>query len=326
MDSIDERFFEIFDKIEAEYDELFGLVSSVEIMSDHKLYNHYLSKMKKIESLALKIKKYKALKIDLQTTIELENESGENFEKDKNEIKTKQSELLKELKTEYASMKETKIEQVSVEVCSKDDEEFLLLLASLFENYAKLKDFEIEKNDEKNGTIILKIVGENVSGLFKNFSGKIKKVLRGEETFATIVVLKNENQEVVIDEKDLIIQTSKSSGAGGQHINKTESAVKIIHIPTGIFGECQDERSQVKNKERAMQRLIEKITQNSKENAEKLEKNQRKEQKNKIFASTPAVVFDFDANKVSFSLNKKEYKLKEILNGDLDQIFNDRVE
>ena len=152
-------------------------------------------------------------------------------------------------------------------------------------------------------------------GIYNKLSkicGKIKKIDRGVETEIVVAVLKKNNDEIVIDENDLQIQTSKSSGAGGQHINKTESAVKVTHIPTGISAECQDERSQTKNKEKAIARLYEKIAQSNLKKAQKNEEKQRKEIKNKIFASTPAIIFDFDANKVFVSETKKYYSLKYI--------------
>ena len=172
----------------------------------------------------------------------------------------------------------------------------------------------------------MKIKGKSVYALLKIFSGKAKKVLRGVETFANIVVLKTEEVETDIREEDLIIQTSRSGGAGGQHINKTESAVKIIHVPTGLFAECQDERSQGKNKEKAMQALQKKIEQRVLENQQKNIKNQRKEIRNKLFSATAELVIDFDANKVLLNSNKSEYKLKEIISGNLDLIINNQAD
>ena len=138
-----------------------------------------------------------------------------------------------------------------------------------------------------------------------------------------VVVLLDSEKEIELREEDIAIEISKSSGAGGQHINKTESAVKLIHLPTGITAECQDERSQGKNKEKAMTALKEKILQKSKENRENNIKNQRNSLKTAIFADTPVLIFDFDRNRVVDNRTKKNYNLKEILAGNINNISSD---
>lgn len=315
MENMTETFAEILETIEKEYDELQELVLAVEIMSDHKLYNHYLKKIKKIEIIANNYKKYKGLIKDI-ASLDDEFEIGE--------FQSEAENLLNQIKNDYQSFREEKEECVQIEICSKDDVEFKNQLVGVFKNYAINNGFEF--NDiSGSDTAKFEIVGGNVHKQLNLFSGKVKKILCGKEVQASIVVLKKDNFDIEIKDEDLLIQTSKSSGAGGQHINKTESAVKIIHLPTGIFAECQDERSQTKNKEKAVAWLIEKIAQKSKEKAEKQEKNQRKNLKNKLFASTPVVVFDFDLNKVFVTSERNEYKLKDILEGRLEQIIHNQI-
>ena len=108
-----------------------------------------------------------------------------------------------------------------------------------------------------------------------------------------------------------------------EHINKTESAVKLLHVPTGLTVECQDERSQTKNKERAMSLLKEKISQYYLKNNENYIKNQRNTIKNAIFSNTSSVVFDFDKHKVFVANLKKDYDLNAIVGGNLKLISND---
>ena len=326
MMSVNDKFQTAFNEIECEYDELSELTNSVEIMSDHKLYNFYLSRLKSIEQIANKIKELKICQGDYDAILELTTQGENGLVEELETLKSKQENLENEIKELLANKKQRQNEKVSIEINSKEDAELSETMSGLFEDYSKLKGFDFEKDNQSAGEIVLTISGDGVYGQFKIFSGKIKKVLRGVETTCLVVVLKQEASDVQVDEKDLEIQTSRSSGAGGQHINKTESAVKITHIPTGIFAECQDERSQTKNKEKAMAALIKKIAQKQQEKAIKFEKNQRNELKNKIFGSTPSVIFDYDANKVFVTNNKTEYKLKDILNGELGLIINNSVE
>ena len=326
MMSVDDKFQTIFDKIEGEYDELYELTNSVEVMSDHKLYNFYLSKLKSIEQIAKKIKELKICQSDYNAILDLTAQGETGLDEELETLKIKQQGFENEIKELLANKKQKENEKVSIEINSKEDSDLVEIISGLFENYSNLKGFEFKKDSQSFGEIVLIISGDGVYEQFKIFAGKIKKLLRGIETTCLVVVLKQEESEVEIDEKDLEIQTSRSSGAGGQHINKTESAVKITHIPTGIFAECQDERSQTKNKEKAMNALLKKIAQKQQEKAMKFEKNQRKELKNKIFGSTPSVIFDYDANKVFVTSNKTEYKLKDILNGELGLIINNSVE
>lgn len=324
MNSLDEKFCKKFEDIEKEYDELQELVSSVEIMSDHKLLRFYQKKLKKIEKIAQKIKELNRLAEDCRVLYELKEQGDDGVCAEIEAIEGYLDELANEIKKMILKLSEKSFEKVTVEITSKEDSEFLEIVVGLFEKYSLNEGFDFEKIAQSDGFKLM-ISGDGVYNQFKIFSGKAKRVMNGVETSCLIVVLKELKDEIILDEKDLIIQTSKSSGAGGQHINKTESAVKITHVPTGISVECQDERSQTKNKEKAMKWLLEKITQKQIEKSKKNEKIQRNELKNKIFGSTAVVVFDYDTNRILLTTNKSEYKLKDIFNEDIGLIINNSV-
>ena len=143
---------------------------------------------------------------------------------------------------------------------------------------------------------------------------------------ATVAVLPQvEEIDFKLDEKDLKIDTFRSSGAGGQHVNKTESAIRITHIPTGLVVECQDERSQYKNKDRAMQILRAKLYEAEQEKQTAALAAERKSQVGSGDRSGRIRTYNFPQNRVTdhrLSGDNRSYNIDRIINGDLDMLID----
>ena len=331
MDAVTQKYFNLFEKLEAEYDEYSEFLSAVEIMSDNKLFVHYLTKRNQVKNIATAFKKYKQLLQDILVANELlqieEDENERNVLKNKiQEIETEATVLFEEIKSMYYERGEKANQKTKIEISYKaGDKLFVVETKEMFQNFANENELKVEIISETESQISLYVIGENSYEVLKNFNGAIKKVQNGNESLILVVALLSDESEIEFKEEDIEIQISKSSGAGGQHINKTESAVKLIHIPTGITAECQDERSQGKNKEKAMAALKQKILQKSKENNEKYIKNQRNSMKTAIFSDTAVLIFDFDRNRVVDNRTKKNYEIKDIIQGNLKIIASDLI-
>ena len=141
---------------------------------------------------------------------------------------------------------------------------------------------------------------------------------------ATVAVLPEaEEVEVSIDPGDLQIDTFRSSGAGGQHINKTESAIRITHLPTGLVVECQDERSQHKNKEKAMRVLRSRLLEREQERERERVAADRRTQVGSGDRSERIRTYNFPQGRVTdHRINLTLYKLDAVMNGALDELID----
>jgi peptide chain release factor 1 len=178
---------------------------------------------------------------------------------------------------------------------------------------------------------IMSISGANVHRLLQ-YEGGIHRVQRVPETEAqgrvhtsaiTIAVLLEplESEEIFIDERDLQIDTYRSSGAGGQHVNKTDSAVRITHIPSGVVVTCQEERSQHKNKEKAMRFLAAKLADREKQKQEAEMTVNRSSQVGSGDRSEKIRTYNFPQNRVTdHRIGLTLYKLDRVMQGDLDDM------
>ena len=217
---------------------------------------------------------------------------------------------------------------------------FAMDLFRMYSGYTKSRGWSLEvtsaSETELGGikTISFVVEGEGVWSRLKYEGGthKVRRVPKTESSgriqtsAATVAVLPMaEEVDFSIDPKDLKIDTFRSSGAGGQHVNKTESAIRITHLPTGVVVECQDERSQYKNKDRAMQVLRSKLYEREREQRDQAMTLRRRSQVGSGDRSEKIRTYIFMRNQVieeRLTGDAKEYHLDQILAGRLDPMID----
>lgn len=219
-------------------------------------------------------------------------------------------------------------------------EEAALFAADLYRMYslyAAARGWQVElmnANETELGgyrEIVFSVEGEKVFSRLKFESG-IHRVQRVPVTDSqgkiqtsavTVAVLPEADEvEIRIDPKDLKIDTFRSSGAGGQHINKTESAIRITHLPTGLVVECQDERSQYKNKDRAMKILRSRLLEQAEQEQNDAIAADRRRQVGSGDRSGRIRTYNFPQNRVSdHRIELTLYRLDAVMNGDLDLLI-----
>ena len=213
-------------------------------------------------------------------------------------------------------------------------------LYKMYSKYAEKNSWNIElinvTESDHGGykEIILKVIGDDIYGQLKFESGthRVQRVPDTETqgrihtSASTVAVLPaiEEIDQVDINPADLRIDTYRASGAGGQHVNKTDSAVRITHLPTGTVSECQDGRSQHKNKAQAMSILHSKLLLHEQEQQKKDTAEERKSLIGSGDRSERIRTYNFPQGRITdHRINLTLYKLEQILEGDIEQLINE---
>ena len=294
-----------------------------------------------IEQLVEAGRRYKKMHADLQEAEAIMNDPDMETEfkviatEEYYELKEKLPELEKEIQILLLPKDEADDRNVMLEVrAGTGGEEASLFAAELFrmyERYAASKGWKFEMlsvNDTGLGgykEAVAQICGNSVFAKLKFESG-VHRVQRVPETesggrvhtsAATVAVLPEATEvDVQINDADLDIMTCRASGAGGQHVNKTDSAIRIVHKPTGIAVECQEERSQFKNKEKAMTRLRTALYDMQRQALDKERSDNRKNQVGSGDRSERIRTYNFPQGRVTdHRINKTSYQLTEVMNG-----------
>ena len=341
LDTILERVNEINEKL-----------SQPEIISDNKLMVKLSKELKNLQPIADLYNEYKKSKqdlIDAEEMIALESDAEmKEFLTAEIEVqKEKQQKMEEELKILLLPKDENDDKNVILEIrAGAGGEEAALFGAEILRMYNKYAErnrwkFEItELNDTelggvKEATALIK--GTNVYEKLKYESGvhRVQRVPDTEtqgrvhtSTITVAVLPEVEEVEFEILDKDLKIDTCRSSGAGGQNVNKTESAIRITHLPSGLVVECQDERSQHKNKDRAMQILRSKLYEAEQAKQSAALASERRSQIGSGDRSERIRTYNFPQNRVTdhrLSGDAKNFNIQNIINGDLDGLIDSLV-
>jgi peptide chain release factor 1 len=211
-------------------------------------------------------------------------------------------------------------------------------LLRMYARYAERLGWSVEVLSESPGEhggykeVISRIIGRGAFSLLKFESGthRVQRVPATEAqgrihtSACTVAILPElaEVEAVELNPADLRIDTYRSSGAGGQHVNKTDSAIRVTHIPTGIVVECQDERSQHKNRSRALSLLKARLLSAEREKQQSQQAQTRKLQVGSGDRSERIRTYNFPQGRVTdHRINLTLYKLDDVMNGDLDELI-----
>ena len=341
----------MFDKLEAvvnRYEQIGEELTHPEIVSNNELFRKLMKEHSELTPIVEKYREYAAAKESERQALEILGES--NLDK---ELKELAEEELKEAKENIAVFAdELKIlllpkdpnddKNVIVEIRGgAGGEEAALFAGSLFRMYsmyAESRRWSIEitnANETELGgykEISFMIEGSGAYSRFKYESG-VHRVQRVPDTetqgrihtsTVTVAVLPEaEDVELEINPADLKIDTFRSSGAGGQHINKTSSAIRVTHLPTGTVVECQDERSQFKNKDKALKILRSRLLDAAQREHDEAIASDRKSQVGTGDRSERIRTYNYPQGRLTdHRIGLTLYKLEQILNGDLDEVID----
>ncbi len=333
--------------IKERYEQLTALLSDPAVIGDQNRYRELSKEQAGLTDIVNAYDEYMAADAEIESCKAMLEEADdaamrEMIHEELNELNAKEHELSEQLKVMLLPKDPNDDKDVIIEVrAGTGGEEAALFGADLlrmYTRYAERHGYKAELMNEnyteKGGVkeVVLSLQGKGAYSRMKFESG-VHRVQRVPETesqgrihtsAATVAVLPEaEDVEVDINPNDLQIDTYRSGGAGGQHVNKTESAIRITHIPTGLVVQCQDERSQHKNRDKAMRVLKSRLLELYQSKAAEAEADERKNQVGSGDRSERIRTYNFPQSRVTdHRIGLTLYKLEAFLDGDMDEVID----
>lgn len=336
--------FQKLDAVEQRYEELNKKIADPEIIARTSEWTQYMKEHAEIEEVVLKYKEYKKVKQSLADAEELmkDPEMKELAEEEARENREKLPKLEEELKILLIPKDPDDDKNIICEIRGgAGGDEAALFAGTLFRMYsmyAERKHWKLEVlNENETGLggykeISFMISGKGAYSRLKYESG-VHRVQRVPETeasgrihtsTATVAVLPVvDDVQININPADIKLEVFRASGAGGQHVNKTSSAVRLIHIPTGTVAECQTERSQTQNREYAMKLLQSRLYEKERQERDSKLANERKSQIGSGDRSEKIRTYNYPQGRITdHRIGLSIYQMEDFLNGNLDEMID----
>lgn len=333
------------------YEELSALLSDPDIISNQDKFRAFSKEYSELEPVAQCFNKYRMVLEDIEEARLLCDEDDPDMRAmGQDELKSAQAK------------RETLEDELQVLMLPKDPDDdnnaFLEIRAGtggdeaaifsgdlfrMYSRYAETQGWRVEVVSEREGEhggykeIISRIIGSNVYGRLKFESGahRVQRVPETESqgrvhtSACTVAVMPEpeEVDEIEINKADLRVDTFRASGAGGQHVNKTDSAIRLTHIPTGLVVECQDERSQHKNRAKAMALLKARLDRAAREKIASEQASTRRDLVGSGDRSDKIRTYNYPQSRITdHRINLTLYKLNEVMGGDLDSVIGPLIQ
>ncbi len=331
------------ESLEKKYEEIQEQMASFDVIRDYENFKNLNEELKKISPIVEKYKLYKSFQEQIKQNEELlkDSELKELAKEEIKDLEAKSVKLTDELKIMLLPKDPLDEKDIILEIrAGTGGEEAALFAQDLFRMYARYSEnhnFKVEILEKSLSDaggikeIIANIRGKGAYSKFKYESGthRVQRIPVTESqgrihtSAATVAVLPEADDiEININPDDLRIDVYRSSGSGGQHVNTTDSAVRITHLPTGLVVTCQDEKSQYKNKEKAMKILYARLSDFYRSQQKLKIASQRKAQVGSGDRSERIRTYNFPQGRVTdHRINLTLYKLEQILNGELGELI-----
>ena len=336
--------FQKLEAVEQRYEELTKKISDPDVIARTSEWTQYMKEHAEIEEVVLKYKEYKKVKQSLADAEELmkDPEMKELAEEEAKADREQLPKLEEELKVLLIPKDPDDDKNIICEIRGgAGGDEAALFAGTLFRMYsmyAERKHWKLEVlNENETGLggykeISFMISGKGAYSRLKYESG-VHRVQRVPETeasgrihtsTATVAVLPVvDDVQIDINPADIKLEVFRASGAGGQHVNKTSSAVRLIHIPTGMVAECQTERSQTQNREYAMKLLQSRLYEKERQERDSKLANERKSQIGSGDRSEKIRTYNYPQGRITdHRIGVSIYQMEDFLNGNLDEMID----